>query len=136
MKKELNAEELHITTLNRIRDSHLSTYEKSWDNESLRYIMEEPKEIDELLYDILKRINQWRDGLSFEFIVEQLTKLGQAPSLLYDDNGFFAVTSEGMQEVAMDEFTPTDLHINHWIEAKLWKPTIREALYFYLDNEI
>jgi len=93
-------------------------------------------EIDELASQILDEIISRKDDLSIEFIIEQLTYLGQAPNILYDDNGNFAVTGDGFQSIehiASKEGTG-DVSLSFFIEKENWKDTIRKALYYYLDK--
>jgi hypothetical protein len=75
-------------------------------------------------------IQQNKDVLSFEFILESLTHLGYVPSLVYDDNGNFAVCSASFSSVSL---TPADATITHFVEKDEWKGTIREALNSYLE---
>jgi hypothetical protein len=56
--------------------------------------------------------------------------LGDAPNLLYDDNGHWSITSDGFQSVVT---VPSDVETHFFIEKEKWKNTIREALDFYLD---
>lgn len=90
--------------------------------------------IDELAKTIESHIHLHFDSLPFEFIMEELSKLGQAPNLLYDDNGNWAVTSTGYQNVVYGD-EPEDVETHFFIEAKFWKPTPREALNYYLTYE-
>jgi hypothetical protein len=39
----------------------------------------------------------------------------------------------GIQNVPDDEDGPQDISTSFWVEAKDWKPTIREAIDAYLD---
>lgn len=121
--------------LNR-RKEYIDKYENSFDltiGEFGEFTMEEPKEIDELSEEVLSIINKNRDILDVDFIIEQLTMLGDAPNILYDDNGNFAVESNGVQPVAEDE--PIDMEMSFFVKKNSWFPTIRKALYYYLDKE-
>jgi hypothetical protein len=93
------------------------------------------QKIDELGQEIMKSIKDHFDFLPFDFIMDELSRLGQCPCLINDDNGHWAVTSEGYQNVIMrDELE--DVESNFFIEAKEWKNTPREALLYYLsDND-
>lgn len=66
-------------------------------------------------------------------VLEQLESLGFAPCLMSDDNGHWALTSDGFQNVPKDE-NPADISITAFVEAKNWKKTIREAILIYLDE--
>jgi hypothetical protein len=125
----IKSEKLQILKLSNKRYQLLEEYEKSWDKKSEKYIMSS-EEIDSLEKEIYKKIKEWKDFLSFEFIIDELTKLGHAPNLLYDDNGNFAITGEGFQTVAFDG--PCDMEMGFFVKKDKWKPTIREALDKYL----
>ena len=131
MKKSTN--QIRIENLSKKRYEINDKYQNSWDDEAEDYQNEYPEEIDTLAEEILDRIKTWRDSLPFEFIIEELTRLGWAPCLLYDDDGNYAISGEGMQTVVMGE--PADCELFHFIKKEMWKPTIREALNYYLDNE-
>lgn len=123
-----------IKTLSEERQKFLDKYYASWDDSIGNfgdYTMEEPKEINDFAIEIEKLLKEHRDDLEVDFIIEQLTYLGDAPCLLYDDNGNFAVSGEGFQELNEE---PDDMVISHFIEKEMWRPTIREALYVYLDS--
>jgi hypothetical protein len=92
------------------------------------------QKIDELSEQIQKSIRVYYDYLSFEFIMEQLSKLGHCPNLLNDDNGNWAVTTTGFQNVVYGD-EPQDVNTQFFVEAKNWKPTPREALKHYLTDE-
>ena len=69
------------------------------------------------------------DELEFDFILLELTKLGDAPNVLYDDDGNFAVSGSGMQSVG--EGTVSLMAI---VEPEHWKETPREALRYYMKD--
>ena len=96
-------------------------------DKQLKILLKYDKEITEILQKSFKE-------LPFEYIVETLTEIGQAPNILYDDNGNFAVTGNGFQNVAYGD-EPEDMEMSFWIEKKYWKPTLREALHHYLFDE-
>lgn len=129
----MNIEEHNIKLLISKRQEYLDIKDDSWDEELCDYTLD-PKEIDELSEKIHHRIKKHRDELDVDFIVETLTHMGGCPSILYDDNGFFAVASDGFQNVVFGD-EPSDVDISHHITKDKWKKTIREALYFYLDEE-
>ncbi len=84
--------------------------------------------------EIITNLQKSFKELTFEYIVETLTELGQAPSVLYDDNGNFAVNGTGFQNVAYGNETE-DMEMTFFVEKKYWKPTMREALHYYLFDE-
>lgn len=91
-------------------------------------------EIDTLAEEIIRLLNKHQDDLEFEFIMEQLSKLGHAPNLLYDDNGNWVVVTSGFQNADFGDDTG-DIQTTFFIEAEEWKPTPREALKHYLSKE-
>ena len=132
-KNNNSVEKIHIENLSKKREEYVKVWQESWDEEAGHYTSEENPEIDKLSNLILDCIKTWRFSLPFEFIIEELTKLGQAPCLLYDDNGHFAVSGDGFQSVALEE--AIDMEMSHFIEKEAWKDSIRQALDYYLDNE-
>jgi hypothetical protein len=104
----------------------------SFNEETFQYEFD-PPEIDELGDTILALINEYKDDLPFEFIIEELTKLGQAPCLLYDDDGRFAVSADGFQDLSTEG--GSDINMICFVEKEQWKPTVREALNYYLSND-
>lgn len=121
-----------IKQLSEKRYEFINQRENSYDEKIQDYTIEEPAEIDMLGENILSLIMQFHKDLPVDFVIEELTKLGQAPSILYDDNGNFAISCDGTQNTV---FEPSDMTITHFINKKMWKPTIREALEYYLFNE-
>jgi hypothetical protein len=95
--------------------------------------IEEPKEIDSLAAEIIAQIKEKHDVLPFEFIIEELTKLGFAPSLIYDDNGRFAIGDNGYQDISIKD-EPSEKNISFFIEKNDWKNNIRAALRHYLHQ--
>jgi len=92
------------------------------------------QKIDELGEEIEKYIILYCDQLPFDFSMEELSKLGQCPNLLNDDNGNWAVTSDGYQNVVAGD-NPEDVETHFFVEAKNWKKTPKEALKYYLTEE-
>jgi len=118
------------------RDSFWNTYEDSWSDEKLDYTIPCPKEIDEIAIEIRSLIDEHFDELPVDFIVETITKLGDAPQIVYDDNGHFAVSSSGLAPVPSTEsgrFESTENFIT-FVEPEQWYDTIREALNHYLKS--
>lgn len=134
MVRNRSVEEIHIENLSKKRYEYFGMEFPDWDfeKEDTLHPPEIENEIDKLADEILKYLKVWRRALPFEFIFEELTKLGWAPCLLYDDNGNFAISDEGMQSISED---PNDQELFHFIKKDQWKPTIREALDYYLDEE-
>lgn len=123
-----------ISELIEKRKGFWKTYEDSWSDEKLDYQIPEPKEIDELGKEIRSAIDEHKDDLPVDFILESLTHLGYAPQVVYDDNGHFAISGSGMSPVPMTDsgkFEETECFTTY-IEPEEWKDTIREALNHYL----
>lgn len=57
----------------------------------------------------------------------------KVPGLVNDDNGHWAVSDRGMQNVVCGD-EPSDVQTSFFIEAKYWRPTIRAAIELYLDE--
>ena len=129
MKENFSVEQIQITDLSKKRYELFAI-----ENEEDELSDEVNEEIDKLAVQILDYIKTWRRTLPFEFIMEELTKLGWAPCLLYDDDGHWAISGEGMQSIPMDEHQETgEDWISHWVSE--WHDTIRQALDNYLDTE-
>jgi hypothetical protein len=133
MLSQKSVEEIQIENISNKRQELYHKYQDSYDEEKRDYMIKWPEEIDRMADEIVGYIKNWKKSLPVEFILEELTKLGQAPCLLYDDEGHWAVSGEGMQDVAIGD--PIDMNMIHFIEKHMWKPTIREAIYYYLDYE-
>jgi len=125
----MNTKEKEIKDLSDERYTFIVKQENSYNGEDYTY---NPGEIDVLGEKIFDLIRLNRNELSFEFIMEELSKLGDAPNLLYDDNGHWAVTCDGWQNVVADE--PEDVETHFYVEAHLWKDTPREALKVYFTE--
>jgi hypothetical protein len=121
--------EKEIKKLSDYRYTFIDKMEESWNEEKEDFDVI-PVEIDQLGEEILSKLKEHRNELKFEFIFDELTKLGQAPSLIYDDNAHFAITSDGCQTISEDL---EDTEIYHFVNKEAWKDTIREALDYYLD---
>ena len=89
------------------------------------------KEIDEIEDFIRKEFIEDFKGYEVDYILETLTKFGSAPNLIYDDNGFFAITEDGYQQVVIGS-QKIEGNFTVYVEKKQWKKTIREALYYHL----
>lgn len=113
-------------------------YQDSYSDEKEDYTINYPDIIDVYENDILDIIKKNHNKLKVEFIIEELTKLGQAPNILYDDNGHFAITSEGWQSLSSNydkEDDRDDIQLGFEIKKDKWFNTIREALTNYLSDE-
>jgi len=136
--KNFSIEQNHIENLSKKRIKLNDECIASWDDEygsgcDGAPALKLPDEVDILADEILDSIKKWRYVLPFEFIFDELTKLGWAPCLLYDDDGHFAVADDGWSEIP--EESPGDIHLGHYITKNQWKDSIREALNYFLDTE-
>lgn len=68
-----------------------------------------------------------------EITLEALTKMGYAPNLLYDDNGQWAVVTDGTQPVVTGKQKLKGT-MSFFCNRKDWAPTIRKALLKFLKN--
>lgn len=83
---------------------------------------------------IAELIDNFKDNkITVEHVLEQLSDMGHCPALIFDDNGHWAVSSAGIQDVSLGE-EPSDISTCFFIEAEEWKNTIREAVLHYLEN--
>ena len=88
-------------------------------------------EIQKLITNVFrKKFNDYE----VDFILETLTMFGQAPNVIYDDNGLFAVSAAGYQPVVTGRQKIEGM-MSVFVEKKQWKKTIRLALNHYLSNE-
>lgn len=87
--------------------------------------------IDEIEYKITNEFINRCNKFEVDFILETLTSFGQAPNVVYDDNGMFAVSSEGWQPVVTGQQRIEGV-ISVSVEKVQWKKTIRQALKHYL----
>jgi len=91
-------------------------------------------EVDRLGENIFSALMDNVDALSCDFILESLTELGYAPSLLYDDNGRWAVVHDGTQPVVTGN-KRLEGTMAFFCEKDQWFKTIRAALKFYLAQK-
>jgi hypothetical protein len=126
----------YIEHLVKERNDYWKLYQDSFDptiGEYGDYAIPEPKEVDILGDRIYKMVKAKADQLPFDFIIETLASLGQAPNLLYDDNGHFCVTGDCFQSVSSGD-EPNDTEINVFIPKNKWKTTIKDALKDYFKE--
>lgn len=67
--------------------------------------------------------------------LQELSEEGACPCLLNDDNGHWALTFEGYQDVPMGD-KPIDINTSFFVEKKYWKNTIDKAIEFSLKEHI
>ena len=91
---------------------------------------------DALENKIFKIFKQRPSEFECDFILETLTRFGVAPSLIYDDNGKWAVLSEGTQPVVSgDDVFEGHIGMTFFCEREQWFSTIREAIVCYLNSK-
>lgn len=73
--------------------------------------------------------------LNGEQVLESLVENGICPNLLFDDNGHWAISLDGFQNVASGEDT-SDVGIVSFVEAADWKNSIYEAVVHTLERLI
>lgn len=91
------------------------------------------KQVEEYTKKVQALLRRNFDHLSVDFIVESLTHLGDAPNIVYDDNGLFAVSGDGYQPVVTGR-QKIDGVISVAVEKPWWQKTIRLALTHYLSR--
>lgn len=70
--------------------------------------------------------------ITLEDVFDKLNKNGSCPGLIHDDNGHYALSFSGMQDVSFGK-EPTDICTSFFVEAKEWKGTVREAVIYALE---
>lgn len=91
------------------------------------------QEIDKIAQDIISEFKSNLNSYEVDFVLESLTHFGQAPALVYDDNGLFAISGTGMNSVVTGNQKIEGAMVTY-VEKKMWKKTIREALKYYLKS--
>lgn len=115
------------------RNKFVDIYYDSFDETTSEHTIEEPKEIDDLGDEIRKLIESGVKTLDVDFVLETLTKLGDAPQLMYDDNGHFAFSEDCLAPVTFDKFDES-VQFTVFIEPDYWFDNIRDALEYYLKH--
>lgn len=125
MKLEYN----EIKKMLDIRDGFLDQVDE--DFKVLPPFMEKADQIES---SIAASLHEHYNEYGVDEIIETLTRFGQAPCLVYDDNGMFAVSSDGYgPHVVGDEVISGSMQVI--VNRTMWKKTIREALWFYMTHE-
>lgn len=96
-------------------------------------MLDAQQDVAAITNEIWTFIHTYRAELTFESIFEGMTHLGAAPQLVYDDNGLFAVSCDGMSPVFADD-KAHDMDITTYTKADQWSDTVRGALYHLLDT--
>ncbi len=85
------------------------------------------KRVDEIQKQISTAIRKNFDSYEVDFILETWTRFGATPNVIYDDNGLFAVTGDGCQQVVVGN-QKLEGAFTVFVEKKQWKKSIRLAL--------
>lgn len=85
------------------------------------------KRVDKIQKQISNAIIKNFANYEVDFIIETWTRFGSAPNVIYDDNGLFAVSGDGLQPVVTGK-EKINGAITILVEKKQWKKTIRQAL--------
>lgn len=101
------------------------------ERDSLLKTDEGDERVDAIQTDIVGEFRKRFNDYEVDFILESLTRFGQAPNVIYDDNGLFAVSSAGYQPFVSGR-QKIEGAITVFVEKKQWKKTIRLALKNYL----
>ena len=70
----------------------------------------------------VKQIYKKRNNLTPTQILQELANIGLCPCLIFDDNGYWALHCEGIQNIRIK--ADEDLHTEMFILAKAFKPSI------------
>lgn len=92
---------------------------------------QDSKEADKIQDEIMSVIKKNFNVYEVDFIIETLTRFGDAPCVVYDDNGLFAISGAGSQPVVFGK-QKIEGTISVFVKKTQWKKTIREALKHYL----
>lgn len=119
MTREVGSIELSI-----LIETRLAIIEKDPEND-----IELDNNAERVILSLKKNLSE----LTFEEVLEAYSHLGSAPCLIYDDNGNWAIADSGYSNVRTED--DQDLEITHNVEAHLFKPSIREALEYWVNYE-
>lgn len=67
--------------------------------------------------------------------LEAAVEQGACPGIINDDDGHWAVTDDGMQNVPNAGGPPIDIQTTFFVKADKWKGTLRAAINAYLDEK-
>jgi hypothetical protein len=113
------------------RQSFLNIYENSWNEDKDDYDIDEPKEIDELGDEILNLLKTNHENLPVDFVLESLIHLGFDVSLIYDNNGHFAIPTSSYGSVSSKI---SDYSSTYFVEKEECGSTIKEAISIFFNN--
>lgn len=93
--------------------------------------MLDEEEIDAYAKVIEKKLEVYIDILEPDFVLEAVTHLGWLPQLIYDDDGHWAVTEQGVSNV-VDVFEEDYQQVSSVTDKKAWKDNIKDAVKYYI----
>lgn len=73
------------------------------------------------------------EKLNLESVLAALSQDGFAPALVFDDDGRWALTFNGSSPVVMDD-VPIEMVVTSFVSADQWKPTVKEAVLYALEQ--
>lgn len=84
----------------------------------------------------LERLQQDYENnqITTEDVLETITHWGWAPSLVFDDDGRWALSFVGTQPVIMGD-EPIEMHMTVFVEKDYWCDSIREAVIYSLSQQ-
>ena len=115
------------------REAYIKKREASWNEKTGKYNQDSEDAIDKLAEAIMGRIQEDFLSLPFDFILEELTKLGDAPSLIYDDDGHWAIPSSSFGAAVLDK--SDDYSVTFFVDKDQWFDSPRAALKHYIFHE-
>lgn len=71
--------------------------------------------------------------MTAEEALQELNDNGLCPTVLNDDQSRWAISCDGYQSVALTN-EPADVEFGVWVEARFFKPSITEALIYFLKD--
>jgi hypothetical protein len=85
------------------------------------------KKIDKIGGTIFSIIYKNRKNIDVDLCLESLSHLGYDPSIVYDDNGHWAVPKISVNNICPDKDIYS-MDITFFVEEDEWKDSIREAI--------
>lgn len=73
------------------------------------------------------------DDILIEDILNATDHCGLAPCLINNDNGMWAITGTGMQNISIDS-DAWDFEGSFFVEKDEWRDTVREAVRSFIDE--
>lgn len=122
-----------IEARKKITQRHNELYRKDKKTHDLKF-KERMKEYNDNRDLIIKFLDKNFDKLPVDIILEALSQLGQDNSVIYDDEGNWAISQTNFSSVRLKKSLDYEFH--GFIESKCFKSTIRKALRYFLNQYI